>query len=207
MAITCVTFHFNLKSANAAATAIRAAGISIPPFAPSGHTVCQIKNSPRLTMTPTTAAVMAVKGAVKPALLWVVSINGPPASTKMKDGRKVNGHHAGGNGAADKQHIRAKNGMGIPAHKSDKRDHHNQRAGRGFSQRQPVHHLPGSQSAKIDDSTLINVWQDGVGPTEGKERSLGKEPAHLRHRMRPAQPQRQHRHGNKPEQCTRCHNP
>lgn len=158
-------------------------------------------------MTPTTAAVMAVKGAVKPALLWVVSINGPPASTKMKDGRKVNQSPCRRQRRRRQTAYPRQNGMGIPAHKSDKRDHHNQRAGRGFSQRQPVHHLPGSQSAKIDDSTLINVWQDGVGPTEGKERSLGKEPAHLRHRMRPAQPQRQHRHGNKPEQCTRCHNP
>lgn len=41
-------------------------------------------------MTPTTAAGMAVRGAVNPTLLWVVSIKGPPVRIKMKEGKKVN---------------------------------------------------------------------------------------------------------------------
>ena len=40
-------------------------------------------------MTPTTAAVMAVSGAVSLRLPWVVSIKGPPIKMKTKLGRKV----------------------------------------------------------------------------------------------------------------------
>ena len=32
----------------------------------------------------------AVNGAVNPTLLWVVSINGPPARIKINEGKKVN---------------------------------------------------------------------------------------------------------------------
>ena len=41
-------------------------------------------------MTPTTAAVMAVSGAVKFTLPWVDSTSGPPAKMKMNDGKNVN---------------------------------------------------------------------------------------------------------------------
>ena len=40
-------------------------------------------------MTPTTAAVMAVRGAVNLRLPCVVSIKGPPIRMKTKLGRKV----------------------------------------------------------------------------------------------------------------------
>ena len=41
-------------------------------------------------MTPTTAAVIAVRGAVNPSLPWVDSISGPPTKIKKKEGKKVN---------------------------------------------------------------------------------------------------------------------
>ena len=40
-------------------------------------------------MTPTTAAVIALRGAVNPSLPFVDSMIGPPARIKMNDGRKV----------------------------------------------------------------------------------------------------------------------
>ncbi|MNN82612.1 hypothetical protein D3C81_1995620 [compost metagenome] len=43
-----------------------------------------------MRITPTTAAVMPVSGAVNLSSLWVDSTNGPPARMKRKDGRKVN---------------------------------------------------------------------------------------------------------------------
>ena len=41
-------------------------------------------------MTPTTAAVMAVSGAVNCRFLRVDSMKGPPARMKMNEGKKVN---------------------------------------------------------------------------------------------------------------------
>ena len=40
-------------------------------------------------MTPTTAAVMAVSGAVNFNWPWVVSMKGPPSRMNRKDGKKV----------------------------------------------------------------------------------------------------------------------
>ena len=41
-------------------------------------------------MTPTTAAVMAVRGAVNFKSLWVLSTKGPPAKMNMNEGKNVN---------------------------------------------------------------------------------------------------------------------
>ena len=41
-------------------------------------------------MTPTTAAVIAVRGAVNFKSFWVLSTKGPPAKMKINDGKKVN---------------------------------------------------------------------------------------------------------------------
>ena len=60
------------------------------PSKPCGHQTWYAKNSARLTITPTTAAVMAVNGAVKFTLPWVDSTSGQPARMKMNEGRKVN---------------------------------------------------------------------------------------------------------------------
>src|SRR4030067_2443705 len=54
-----------------------------------GQKVCQAKNTARLRMTPTTAAVMAVSGAVNLSSPRVASTLGLPARINRKDGRKV----------------------------------------------------------------------------------------------------------------------
>jgi hypothetical protein len=55
----------------------------------SGQNTRHAKYTARLTITPTTAAVMAVSGAVSLASSRVPSTSGPPARMKRNDGRKV----------------------------------------------------------------------------------------------------------------------
>ena len=63
---------------------------SIRPLAPKGRATAAIKNTARLAMTPTTAAVTAAKGAVSLRLPRVDSTQGPPAKIKTNDGKNVN---------------------------------------------------------------------------------------------------------------------
>src|SRR5215831_20120347 len=62
---------------------------SKPPLQPSGQSTCQAKKTARLTITPTTAAVIPVSGAVNLRSPCVVSTSGPPSRMKTNDGRKV----------------------------------------------------------------------------------------------------------------------
>ena len=59
------------------------------PFQPAGQNTCHAKKQARLTITPTTAAVIPDSGAVKRSCPCVVSISGPPARMNRNDGRKV----------------------------------------------------------------------------------------------------------------------
>src|SRR5664279_1631056 len=54
-----------------------------------GQKVCQAKKVARFRITPTTAAVMAVSGAVNLSSPRVASTMGPPERMNRKDGRKV----------------------------------------------------------------------------------------------------------------------
>ena len=54
-----------------------------------GKSKCCAKNSAKLIITPTTAAVMAVSGAVSLRLFLVDSINGAPTKIKINEGKKV----------------------------------------------------------------------------------------------------------------------
>ncbi len=65
-------------------------GMDTDPAKPAGKNTWYAKNRPKFTITPTTAAVIAVRGAVKPNLPCVDSINGPPIRMNRKDGKKVN---------------------------------------------------------------------------------------------------------------------
>src|SRR5450755_4886394 len=76
-------------SASAAAMPISAETTSKLAAKPEGHSTCQAKNTARLAMTPTTAAVMPVSGAVSRKLPCVDSMKGPPSRMKKNDGRKV----------------------------------------------------------------------------------------------------------------------
>ena len=69
--------------------AISAESQSKRPAKPCGHSTWYAKNTARFRITPTTAAVMAVSGAVNLSWPCVDSMTGPPARMKMKDGRKV----------------------------------------------------------------------------------------------------------------------
>ncbi len=60
------------------------------PEKPSGQNTCQAKNTARLRITPTTAAVIPVSGAVNCRFPCVDSTSGPPRRMKRKDGRNVN---------------------------------------------------------------------------------------------------------------------
>ena len=56
---------------------------------PFGQKICAPKKTAKLTITPTTAAVMAVKGAEKFTFFWLDSINGAPTKIKINEGKKV----------------------------------------------------------------------------------------------------------------------
>ncbi len=70
----------------AAITQIAADKASMRPPKPCGQSTWYAKNSARLRITPTTAAVIADSGAVKPSLPCVASTSGPPARMKMNEG-------------------------------------------------------------------------------------------------------------------------
>src|SRR6266481_824943 len=59
------------------------------PEKPAGQNTCQAKNTARLRITPTTAAVIPVRGAVNCRFPCVDSTSGPPRRMKRKDGRNV----------------------------------------------------------------------------------------------------------------------
>ena len=56
---------------------------------PFGQKICDAKNKAKLIITPTTAAVIALSGAVSFKLLCDDSINGAPTNIKIKEGKKV----------------------------------------------------------------------------------------------------------------------
>src|SRR4051812_37834711 len=62
----------------------------MPPCKPCGQNTCKAKKTARLPMTPTTAAVMPVSGAVKCGCRCVVSMNGAPTKMNTNDGKNVN---------------------------------------------------------------------------------------------------------------------
>ena len=77
------------NSATAAPAAIKADNRSNLPSNPWGQRTWWAKNMARFKITPTTAAVIADRGAVNPSLPCVASTTGPPAKMKMNEGRKV----------------------------------------------------------------------------------------------------------------------
>ena len=159
-------------------------------------------------MTPTTAAEMAVSGAVMRTLSRVDSTSGPPARMKMNEGRKVNkvataAPATPAASCADGPNSR----VGPAADEADKGDNHDQRAGSGFAERQAVDHLAGGQPVVVFDAALVDVGQHGIGAAEGHQRGLGEEPAHLRERAGGAEAGGQQQPGagadDAADQCTR----
>src|SRR5574340_332249 len=83
-------FHSAIKAAMATTTGKASNGPEkgAAPVA-CGQKACQAKNTARLRITPTTAAVMAESGAVNFSSPRVASTSGPPARMKKNEGRKV----------------------------------------------------------------------------------------------------------------------
>ena len=86
-AITCNTLNpsFNWASRARASTSA-AAGLQLP----AGHSTGPAKNTARLAITPTTAAVIAVSGAPRRRSSRLASTRGAPARMNPNDGTKVN---------------------------------------------------------------------------------------------------------------------
>ena len=139
-------------------------------------------------MTPTTAAVMPVSGAVNLRLPCVDSINGPPSRMKKNDGRKVKKVTTVAAAAPDsEQRVGAEAAAWRPAaDEADERDDHDQRPGRGLAERQAVDHLRRAQPVVVLDGALVDVGQHRVGAAEGEQRGLGEEPAPSASASRPS---------------------
>ena len=200
-ASTSITPRLNHSSASAASRAITAAGHSKVPDQPCGQSTCQAKNRARLTITPTTAAVMPVSGAVNFSSLWVDSTSGPPAKDEQERRQEGKpGDQRRRQRATDKGRLGAEYRLHIGTDEADKRHHHDQRPRRGFPQRQTINHLRRRQPAVMPHCALIDVRQHRIGAAEGEQRRLGEEPGHLRQRALPAEQRAQHSHRQQPEQ-------
>src|SRR5688572_9743161 len=77
------------NSATPAASAIKADIQSTAAATPAGQNTWTAKYTARLSITPTTAAVIAVSGPVNNRLPRVASTSGAPAKMNMNDGRNV----------------------------------------------------------------------------------------------------------------------
>ena len=137
--MTAITRHLKRSKAKAARATSASATPSIERpnslLALVPPAICTMKNRARLTNTPTTAAVMAVSGAVKWRLPWVLSTKGPPARVNKKRGQKSEPrHHPDCQRSAQKPHV---------GH------HHDQWPGGRFPQSQTIHHLRPGQSAIV----------------------------------------------------------
>ena len=86
---TGITPTLKRNSATAAAIPMTAEAHSNRPERPCGHSTWYAKKTARLTITPTTAAVMPTSGAVNFKLPCVDSMKGPPSRMKKNDGKKV----------------------------------------------------------------------------------------------------------------------
>lgn len=95
MPINFITLNLNLNNAITAANVSPHANQSkliktwLNDKSPFGQKICTAKNKAKLTMTPTTAAVMAINGAVSFTLSCVDSINGAPKNIKTNEGKNV----------------------------------------------------------------------------------------------------------------------
>ena len=124
-------------------------------------------------MTPTTAAVMPVSGAVNLSCPCVVSTSGPPARMKRKLGRNVKNvaTHAPAI-AGQRQRVGAEHRLRPSADEADERDDHDERARRRFAERQAVDHLRGREPRVGLDGALVDIGQHRVRAAERQQRGL-----------------------------------
>ena len=106
-------------------------------------------------MTPTTAAVMPVSGAVNLILPCVVSINGAPRKIKTKLGRNERRDDERACGAGEEEAVSAEDLFSPRADKADERDDYDQRTGCGLAERKAIDHLRGRQPLILFDAALV----------------------------------------------------
>jgi hypothetical protein len=159
----------------------------------------QAKNSARFRITPTTAAVMADSGAVKPSLPCVASTSGPPARMKTKLGRKVKKVTTAG------RQRRARNSASGPSTclvqpptKPTKATTMISGPGVVSPSARPSIICVAAEPLVLLHRPLVDIGQHRIGAAEGQQRRLGEEPAHLRERALPALRGQQHRHARPP---------
>ena len=105
-------------------------------------------------MTPTTAAVIALSGAVNFRSLCVVSMNGAPGHDCTKEGREENQVTTMAATAPARNWLSGPNAVrstfaAAAADEAHESDHHDQWPGRRFTQRQAIDHLQRRQPAEI----------------------------------------------------------
>ena len=89
-------------------------------------------------------------------------------------------NHQRGRGTRERLVLGPEHLSGPPSDKAHERDHHDQRARRGFTKRQPVYHLARAEPVIVIHRALHDVRQHSIGTAEGEQRRLGEEPGHLR---------------------------
>ena len=112
------------------------------------------------------------------------------------------GHQTRGDRASQKERVRPVEGFDVAADKAREGDHHDQRAGGGFAQREAVDHLRGGEPAVVAHRALIHIGQHGVGAAEGEQRGFGEEPGHLREGVVPTEAGGEQAHGHDPQHGT-----
>src|SRR5882672_10240995 len=86
------------------------------------------------------------------------------------------------------------------AEEADELKHHDERAGRGFGETQPVEHLARVKPAMVLDRLLADVRQHRVRAAERHHRRLAKEEPFAEQRVPPTQP-RAEGQDRRPPQC------
>ena len=129
-------------------------------------------------MTPTTAAVMPVSGAVNFAV-GRLDQGGAAEDEQERWQEGEKGGHTGPRDTREQRVVGAEDFLGRGADEPHEGHHHDERAGRGLAERQAVDHLTAGEPAVVLDRALVDIGQHRVGAAEREERCLGKERAHI----------------------------
>ncbi len=165
-----------------AAMASTAMKVSKPPL--EGHRAWVVNFTPRLRMTPTTAAVMAVSAALRRGCSPSFSMWGAPRKMKRKQGMNVTQVVMSAPTVAPA----TLSCWIVPPMTADELQHHDERAGRGLGEGETAHHLRMREPAVVFDGLLRNVRQHRIRAAEGDEGGLAEEQALLCWSAGPAEP-------------------
>ena len=144
-----------------------------PLATPRGQNTCHAKNTARFTITPTTAAVMPVSGAVN-ASCAVRRLDERPAGEDEQERRQEREERrdARAGDAGERERIRRRAAPSSTADEADERDDHDERSRRRLAEREAVDHLRRREPAVGLDRALVDVGQHRVGAAERQQRGL-----------------------------------